>query len=57
MDDGVVIDLHHLDSIVVSQDGIMVKVGPAIRFLKLYPALADDKLAVPAGICSDGALR
>ncbi|CAG7952027.1 unnamed protein product [Penicillium salamii] len=52
----VVIDLRHLDSIDISDDSTQVKVGPAVKFRKLYPALADRKLVVPAGICDDVAV-
>ena len=55
-DDAVVIDLRHLDFVDLSDDGTQVKVGPGVRFKKLYPALADHKLVVPAGICNDVAV-
>ncbi|KAJ5768716.1 FAD linked oxidase N-terminal [Penicillium odoratum] len=52
----VVIDLRHLDTVEISDDNTHVKVGPAVKFKKLYPALADRKLVVPAGICNDVAV-
>lgn len=55
-DDAVVIDLRHLDFVEISNDDTEVKVGPAVRFRKLYPALAERKLVVPAGICDDVAV-
>jgi FAD/FMN-containing dehydrogenase len=55
-DDAVVIDLRHLDSIVISDDSTHVAVGPAVRFNKLYPALASRKLVVPAGAGEDVAV-
>lgn len=51
-----VIDLRQLDSVIISDDRTQVKVGPAVRFKKLYSVLADHKLVVPAGICTDVAV-
>lgn len=56
IDDGVVIDLRHLNSIEISDDSASATVAPGVRFRQLYPTLAQRKLVVPAGICDDVAV-
>lgn len=51
-----IIDLRHLDSIAIDEQAGTVTVGPTVRFQKLYPALAEHDLVVPAGICLDVAV-
>ena len=53
--DGVVIDVTPMNEVAVTSDGVTV--GAGTRLGRLYEALADRDLMVPAGSCPSGGTR